>query len=476
MAQSTTKKNLPFILGILILCVGMQIANYGSAVCVSGEMTAMNAEAFYVLVSSIGTLGMVLVLPVIGKLTDILGLRTTITIGIVIQFAGRLIMMASGNWISYAAGNLIQAIGGGFYVSAPFVCMASAVDASERAKYFGFIPVANAIGAICGPLAVSAMYASGGILAKLAYILNLPFTLLGLALIFRQCANRKVPGAAKGFDFPGLFLTVLGLSCLVFVLNLGGKTFAWVSLPAIALFIIGIGCLAVMFRRETTIANPVVPIKMFRNKRLLTAFLCAVVAAAYATCSSSYSIMWVRLNYSAFPGAAFYAGAANLPQQVVIVILGMFLGGYIGAKFVKRFRIFGIASMMAAILATGMLYCLKYTGTAADGNILTIGSVPVGMLLIWAAVAVGGFTSVVSQSTFSAFWQTNTKPEDIPSGQAMYAFGSTGGSVIFSAVCGVVLGSSGDYTRAFATGLVFAVFGLIVAFVGFRFSKEEMSA
>ena len=83
---------------------------------------------------------------------------------------------------------------------------------------------------------------------------------------------------------------------------------------------------------------------------------------------------------------------------------------------------------------------------------------------------------MVSQSTFSAFWQSNTPREDIPSGASLYSFGATGGSVIFGAVVGVVLGSSGDYTRAFATGFVFAVIGLICAIVGFRFSKEEITA
>ena len=41
---------------------------------------------------------------------------------------------------------------------------------------------------------------------------------------------------------------------------------------------------------------------------------------------------------------------------------------------------------------------------------------------------------------------------------------------------GVVLGTSGDYSRAFATGFVFAVIGLICAIAGFRFSKEEIAA
>ena len=48
--------------------------------------------------------------------------------------------------------------------------------------------------------------------------------------------------------------------------------------------------------------------------------------------------------------------------------------------------------------------------------------------------------------------------------------------MIFGAVAGLVLGSSGDYSRVFATGFCFAVVGLICALVGFRFNKEEQAA
>ncbi len=476
MAETVKKKNWTFILGVLIMCIGMQVANYGTAVCVSGEIQKMGAGDYYVLVNALGSLGMMLILPVVGKLTAIFSLRTMIASGIAVQLLGRVVMIFSGNWIPYALGYLLQSIGGGFYVSSAYVNMGSAVEPHERAKFFGYIPLANALGAIFGPMLVSSMYSAGGVIAKLAYIINLPITLLGFLLIFKNCSTRKTPGATKGFDFLGLGLTVVGIACLVLWLNLGGKSFQWVSAPSALLIVAAVVFLAWLAKRETSIANPAVPLRMFKNKRLLAAFLCAIVASAYSTCSASYSIMWIRINYSGFPGATLFNGTASLPQQVVMVILGFFLGGYIGKKFTKRFRTFGIAAMAAAMVATGLLYCLKFTGTAAANNIATIGDMPVGMLMIWAAVAIGGFTSSVAQSTFSVFWQSNTPKEEIPSGQAMYSFGSTGGSCIFGAVVGVVLGTSGDYTRAFATGFVFAAIGLVVALVGFRFTKEEMEA
>lgn len=474
---TTRKKNWVFIIGVLIMCIGMQFANYGTAVCLSGAMATMNAMQYYVLISALGTLGMMLILPIVGKLTAIIGQRNMILIGILIQLAGRIVMMFCTTWIPYGIAYFIQSIGGGCYVSSAYVNMAGAVEAHERPKFFGYIAVANAIGAIGGPMIVSSMYAAGGLVGKLAYISNLPLTVIGFLMIIKDCSNRKTPGAAKGFDYTGLFLTVVGLAGLVLWLNLGGKMFAWASAPSVILAVVALVALIWMGNRELKIANPAVPIKMFKNKRLTYAFIGALVAAAYSTCSASYSIMWIRMNYSAFPGSTLFNGTATMPQQVVILILGFFLGAYIAGKFVKRFRTFGILSMAAAMVATGLLYCLKFTGTAAGGDLVLLGeSMPVGMLLIWIATGVGGFTSVVAQSTFSAYWQSNTPREDIPSGQALYSFGSTGGSCIFGAVVGVILGTSGDYTRAFATGFIFAAVGLVCAIVGFKFSKEEIAA
>ena len=154
--------NWPFIIGVLLICVGMQFANYGSALCVSGDLTKLGATQFYVLISSLGTMGMMLVLPVLGKLTAILGQKTTILTGVCIQLLGRVIMMMAPAWPLYALGQLVQSIGGGFYISAAYVLMPLAVERPELPKFFGYIAVANALGSMCGPLIVSMVYAMGG--------------------------------------------------------------------------------------------------------------------------------------------------------------------------------------------------------------------------------------------------------------------------------------------------------------------------
>ena len=475
--NAAKKRNWPFIIGVLLICVGMQFANYGTALCMSGDVTKMGATQFYVLISSLGTMGMMIVLPVLGRITRILGQRTTIILGIIVQLLGRIVMMTATVWPVYAAGQLIQSIGGGFYISAAYVLMPQAVERKEMPKFFGYIAMANALGSILGPLVVSYVYAAGGIFSKLALIINFPIVLIGLFLVMKDCPNQKNKDAAKGYDVLGLVLTVVGIACLVFCLNLSGKMFAWGSLPCLLLAAGAIVCIAVMIKREFSIENPAVPLKMFKNERLTYAFICAAVASAYSTCSASYGAMWIRTNFQGLPASTFFTGTGTMAQGLVTFILGLFLGSYIGKKFAIRFRTFGILSMVAAMCATGLLFCLRFTGTAAGGDLKLIGgTVPVGMLLIYLATAIGGFTSSIAQGQYSVYWQSKMAREDIATGSALYNFGNTGGSVIFSAIVGVVLGTSGDFSRAFAVGFVFACIGLIVAIKGFRFTKEEIEA
>lgn len=476
MAETATKKNWIFIVGTLLMSIGMQFANYGTTIAVAGEMTKMGAMTYYVLVAALATLGMMLVLPIVGKLTAIFGLRSLIILGIIVQTIGRVLMMFCTSWIPYAAAYLLQAIGGGFYTTAPYVLMSVATTPKERVKFFGYIAMANAIGAIFGPLVSSAIYSLGGTVGLLSYISNLPFTLVGFILAMKHCPNQKIPNAAKGFDYLGLILTVIGLACLVFWLNLSGKMIEWISAPAFILLALAVICLAWMIRRELTIKNPAVPIRMFKNKRLVFAFIGSVVFSAYATCTTTYIVMWVNMNYAALPLGTLYSGTYNMAQQLVILILGTFLGAYIGKRYVHRFRKFGIAAMLVALAATLILCCLKFTGTAAENNLVFWGGIPAGMLLIYLGTGLGGFSSVVASSSFTAFWQTNTPPEEIPSGQSMYSFGSMFGSTLCNAIAATALGTGTDYIRAFLVGVAFCAIGVVAAFAGFRFSSAELSA
>lgn len=478
MADSGVKKNVgAVVFGILLMCLGMQFANYGTALAVAGDVGQMDAMQYYIFIQALGTIGMMLILPLVGKLNQLIGMRTLVFIGIILQVLGRVMMALKASWGLYAAGMLVQAIGGGAYVSATFAVIAMTVAAEKRAKYFGLIATFNGIGAIIGPIISSAVYASSATLAT--YFLFAPIVLIGFFIAFKGIPNSKVAGALKGFDIGGLLLTVLGILGLMLWMNLSGegKMFAWASAPSIIFLIVGVVCIIAAIYRELKVDNPAVPFAMLKNKRLAFASIGAFVQAVLSTCTATYSVMWIRINYQEFSGATLFNGTASLGQQLVVLIGGLTLAAFLSAKFVSRFRGAAIFAAVCAVLSCAILYCIKFTGTVFTGDIMFLGGdFPAGMLIVYVGSVFAGFTSVITQSTFSAFWQSNTPPEQIPAGQALYTFFSTGGSAIFGAIAGVVLGSSTDYSVCFLVGLCFAIVGLITAIIGLKFPKEEVEA
>ena len=80
------------------------------------------------------------------------------------------------------------------------------------------------------------------------------------------------------------------------------------------------------------------------------------------------------------------------------------------------------------------------------------------MMVIYVAVAIGGVSQAVTQSIHAPFFQSELSPEEIAPAQGMFQFSRTGGASIFGALCGAA----------------FVGASLVIAFIGFRFPKEEI--
>lgn len=405
-AESNQKTNTLYVAGILALAICMQFSTYGPGIAMPTKLRELDGMAFYALCTALGSIGTMLILPMVGKLYNIFGMRTIIITGVVMQFIARIGMMAAPSVVPFMVLYALQAMGGGMYISAAYVMMAGAVSSEKRPKFYGYIATSNAIGALLGPLVCGQIVDAGFV--DFAFIAYIPFALVAIICIFRFAPNRKEAGAAAGFDFIGVVLLVAAVCCIMFWMNLGGKSFAWNSLPSIAMILVGIVALISLIRRESTIENPSVPIKMFKKKRLTASFLGQVCLSCYSTCTAAYCVNYIQNVL--LSGNAMLSGTATMPQTIVIAVLGIFIGRYLGKDFVRRFRPMGILAFLCPITATLILFSLKPESS---------------MLQIWIATGIGGVSSAIAQSSFAAFFQTELKPEEFAPAQSMYNFGST---------------------------------------------------
>jgi EmrB/QacA subfamily drug resistance transporter len=217
----------------------------------------------YILASTI-------MLPVYGKLGDLIGRKGLFIGAIALFIAGSVVGGLAGDMTWLIAGRAIQGLGGGGLMILSQAIIADVVPARERGKYMGIMGGVFALSSVAGPLLGG--WFTEGIGWRWAFWMNIP---LGILAIVSAVAFLKLPKVAHDkprIDFTGMGLLAIASTCLVLVTTWGGTTYDWDSLVIIGLIagfvVTGIAFVMV----ERTAAEPIMPLHLFtdRNFNLTT--------------------------------------------------------------------------------------------------------------------------------------------------------------------------------------------------------------
>lgn len=457
MAEKTNSvaKKWMLIAALLLLTVTSQAANYANNIVLPAKLGAFNAMEYYALFATLSGMGMMISLPMVGAFTSKFGVKYVTLVGLIAHFLVRFALMFAGSAVAFAAGWILMGFAAGLYMSAPYSIMADIVPRNEMPKFYGYIATASAVGALVGPALTGAIAdAISSNFALLAYGVFGIYPLIALAFLY---PNKKREMAGK-FDFLGIALISVFVCSTVLWLSMVSKFFPLVSVAGIGLPILALVSLALLVKVESKAANPSVPILMFRKKRFAFTFCVQMLMVAYSTCVTAYVVVYVQ---NVMSGSAFASSTVTMPQTIVQAILGFFVGGLIGKNFKKRFRPAALLALSLYIIALLILSTLQPTSS---------------MLVIYAAVSIGGVSQAITQSIHAPFFQSELAPEEIAPAQGMFQFSSTGGASIFGALCGAAMNMGANYNQVFLLGAAFVGAALVLAIIGFRFPKEEVEA
>jgi MFS family permease len=437
----TGGKKAFLIFSVILLTVTAMMANYGGSIVLPSKLAEINGMDYYSVISAINSMGMMLALPLVGMLCSRFGTKAVTLTGLFLQVAIRFILIKTTGVLPFAVLWTLVGVSGGLYISAPYAIMGAIVTPQERAKYYGMLATASAIGGLVGP-------------ALTGFVIDRFSTNIGLVSLY---PNQKRPSAGK-FDGAGIALLVLAICGIVLWLSLGGKLFAFVSPAGLGLLAVGIVCAVSLIMVERKSANPSVPIHMFRKKRFRFTFLIQMLMVAYSTCVMAYGIVYVTRTMGQ---SSLVGSTVSMPQTIVQLICGVTLGAFISKAFKKRFPAMGKLALILYTAALVIFTCLNPNSP---------------MFVIYIATAMGGVGQAISQSTFAAFFQTELKPEEFPAAQGMYQFASSGGATVITAIFGAALNMGFTLNHIFLLGACFIGVATIIGFVGFRFPKEEIEA
>lgn len=211
----------------------------------------------YILASTI-------MLPVYGKVGDLIGRKGIFIGAIVIFMIGSVIggLAPSMGWL--IAGRAVQGLGGGGLMILAQSIIADVVPARERGKYMGIIGGVFALSSVAGPLLGG--WFTEGIGWRWAFWMNIPLGILAIASAAFFLNLPKNTSTRPKLDFSGMFLLAITSTALVLLTTWGGTTYSWDS-PTILLLtattlIAGMSFMLV----ERKAKEPIMPLHLFKDR------------------------------------------------------------------------------------------------------------------------------------------------------------------------------------------------------------------
>ncbi|WP_328501453.1 MFS transporter [Streptomyces sp. NBC_00457] len=315
---------------------------------VVGELHGVTDMAW---VTTAYILAATVVMPVYGRLGDLLGRKNLYIGGIIVFLAGSAIAGSAQDMAMLIIGRAVQGLGGGGLMITSQAIVADLVPPRQRAKYMAPIGVIFALASVVGPLLGGWFTDSIG--WRWCFWINLPVGLLALAV----CAvalhlPRKALKAT--IDYIGITLMTAAVACTVLVADWGGTDYAWSDPLILGLAVAGVGSWILFIYSQSRVAEPIIPLRLFRSPIFDIATLIGMIVIGVGMFAVlSYMPTYLQMVYGA---TAAQSGWLLLPM--VVGLMGASLP--VGQRMSRtgRYKIYPIAGSLVIAVTSLMLSTL----------------------------------------------------------------------------------------------------------------------
>jgi EmrB/QacA subfamily drug resistance transporter len=258
-----------------------------------------------------------------GRAGDILGRKRMFLVGMVVFSLASLVCGLSGSTGVLIAARAVQGLGAAIVSPATLSIITTTFEEGpERNKALGIWGAMGGSGAAAGVL-------FGGILTKYLgwewiFFINVPVGALVLALAPRIVRESRAPGVGRNFDVVGASSVTAGIALLVYAIS-KAPVDGWGDVTTIVLLIAAAALLVFFVFWEARVANPLMPLSIFRVRTLAGANIVGFLLGASIFADFFLLTLYVQnvLHFSPLKtGVTFLATAgtvvlvAGLSQQL----------------------------------------------------------------------------------------------------------------------------------------------------------------
>ncbi|WP_455771623.1 MDR family MFS transporter [Streptomyces hygroscopicus] len=290
--------------------------------------------------------------PIWGKLGDMYGRKGVFLTSIAVFLLGSALSgmaQSMGQLIGFRA---LQGLGAGGLMVGVMAIIGDLVPPRERGRYQGIMAGVMAVAMIGGPLV-------GGTLTdhlgwRWIFYINLP---LGAVALFAISAVLHLPKKrAEGrIDYAGAALLTVGITALVLITTWGGNEYAWGSAQIIGLGALGVVALAVFLYVEQRVAEPVLPLHIFRNRNFTL-----VTAIGFLTGFVMFgSTTFLPLYQQTVQGAS----ATNSGLLLLPMLLGMLVVSLVAGRVTTQTGKYKVFPIVGGFLIMAGMFLLSLMDT-----------------------------------------------------------------------------------------------------------------
>jgi len=304
--------------------------------------------------------------PLFGKLSDLYGRRLVYVAAMALFLIGSLLCGLSNSMGQLIAARSIQGLGAGGLLPLAFIIIGDIFTLEQRARMQGLFSGVWGVSSVVGPLL-------GGFLVDQVswhwvFYVNILPGLLAMALVWLawQDKPRAADAPRPTLDYAGAALLTAGVALLLLGLLELGQPLSWVLLPvALLLFV----ALVYVERRAP---DPVLPLKLFRDRVFAVACLHGILAGFAMFGSVSYVPLFVQ---AVLGTSATVAGATLTPMLLCWVGASI-----IGSRLLLNVGYRTLALIGMALLVVGA-FLMTRVGVGSSQLLigLALGLMGVGM-------------------------------------------------------------------------------------------------
>ncbi|MCW2791069.1 MAG: transporter [Nocardioides sp.] len=359
-------------------------------------------------------LAMTATTPIWGKLADLFSKKILVQTALVIFSIGSLIAGFAPSMEVLIGARVVQGLGVGGLTALGQVVIASMVTPRERGRYSGYIGATFALATVSGPL-IGGLIVDSPLGWRGCFFVGLPVAVLAFGVLQKTLHLPVVRRTDVRIDYLGASLIVGGVSLLLVWVSLAGNQFAWGSITSGLLVLGGIVILAVAVYVESVAPEPIIPLRLFKDRTTALATTASILIGVAMFGSTVYLSQYFQLARGMSPT---HAGLMSISMVGGLLVSSIVTGRIISDTGLwKRWLVGGMALVIVGLGLLGQI--------DADTNLAVVG-------LFMAILGVG--LGATMQNLVLAV-QNNTAQSDMGAASSVVAFfRSMGGSIGVSAL------------------------------------------